>query len=66
MNIDEQVALLMSGTNFGDKQLRDKMGIELEERLLEAEKEKRPRESTADLIQGQATFTWVILCPCEN
>ncbi len=42
MNIDEQVALLMSGTNFGDKQLRDKMGIELEERLLEAEKEKRP------------------------
>ena len=42
MKIDDQVDLLMSGTNYGDLQLKDKMGTELKERLLEAEKEKRP------------------------
>ncbi|MBG7610424.1 MAG: tyrosine--tRNA ligase [Anaerolineae bacterium] len=41
MTIDEQVALLMQGTEYGDENLRSAMGDELRERLLEAEKEGR-------------------------
>lgn len=42
MNIDEQVALLMQGTEYGDEALRRAMATELRERLIEAEKEGRP------------------------
>ncbi len=42
MNIDEQVALLMQGTEYGDENLTQAMADELRERLLEAEKEGRP------------------------
>ena len=42
MNIDEQVALLMQGTEYGDAALYKAMADELKERLLEAEKEGRP------------------------
>jgi len=42
MSIDEQVALLMQGTEYGDEQLTKAMADELRERLLEAEKEGRP------------------------
>jgi tyrosyl-tRNA synthetase len=42
MNIDDQVALLMQGTEYGDEQLKQAMAKELRERLLEAEKEGRP------------------------
>jgi tyrosyl-tRNA synthetase len=42
MNIDEQVAWLMQGTEFGDEALRRTMETELRERLVEAEKEGRP------------------------
>lgn len=42
MNIDEQVALLMQGTEYGDEELKQTMARELKERLLEAEKEGRP------------------------
>jgi tyrosyl-tRNA synthetase len=42
MNIDEQVALLMQGTEYGDETLAKAMADELRERLIEAEKEKRP------------------------
>ena len=42
MNIDEQVALLMQGTEYGDTALHKAMADELKERLLEAEKEGRP------------------------
>ena len=38
MNIDEQVATLMQGTEYGDEQLRRAMEAELRERLLDAEK----------------------------
>lgn len=38
MKIDEQVATLMQGTEYGDEQLRRAMEKELRERLLEAEK----------------------------
>lgn len=42
MNIDEQVELLMQGTDYGDEELQKAMVAELRERLLISEKEKRP------------------------
>ncbi|MEX2162071.1 MAG: tyrosine--tRNA ligase [Anaerolineales bacterium] len=42
MNIDEQVATLMQGTEYGDNQLRAAMQAELRERLLQAQKAGRP------------------------
>jgi tyrosyl-tRNA synthetase len=41
LNIDEQVALFMQGTEYGDEALRAVMENELRERLIEAEKEGR-------------------------
>jgi tyrosyl-tRNA synthetase len=38
MNIDDQVALLMQGTEYGDEDLKKTMANELRQRLLEAEK----------------------------
>jgi tyrosyl-tRNA synthetase len=40
--IDEQVEILMSGTDYGDPQTKENMRRELRERLLEAEKQGRP------------------------
>jgi len=42
MNIDEQVKLLMQGTEYGDEDLKKAMTNELRERLVEAQKEGRP------------------------
>jgi tyrosyl-tRNA synthetase len=42
MNIDDQVALLMQGAEYGDEELKKNMAAELRNRLLEGEKEKRP------------------------
>jgi tyrosyl-tRNA synthetase len=42
MNIDEQVELLMQGTEYGDEKLAEAMANELRDRLMEAEKEARP------------------------
>ncbi len=42
MEIDQQVALLMQGTSYGDEELAAAMRRELRERLIEAEKEGRP------------------------
>ena len=42
MNIEEQVELLMQGTEYGDEDLKQAMTNELRQRLLEAEKENRP------------------------
>ena len=42
MNLDEQVALLMQGTNYGDENLKKAMAKELKERLIEAKQENRP------------------------
>ncbi|MGZ3952304.1 MAG: tyrosine--tRNA ligase [Flavisolibacter sp.] len=42
MNIEDQVALLMQGTEYGDELLKNNMANELRQRLIEAEKEKRP------------------------
>ncbi len=42
MKLDEQVALLMQGTEYGDEELKKNMAKELRQRLLEAEQEHRP------------------------
>ena len=42
MNIDEQVTLLMQGTEYGDEELKKNMAAELRQRLLEAQQEGRP------------------------
>ncbi|MBI3738253.1 MAG: tyrosine--tRNA ligase [Chloroflexi bacterium] len=42
MNIDEQVELLMQGTEYGDDDLKKAMTAELRARLLESQKEGRP------------------------
>ncbi|MEN6410666.1 MAG: tyrosine--tRNA ligase [Anaerolineaceae bacterium] len=42
MNIDEQVAYLMQGTEYGDEALKAAMAAELRERLIESEKTGRP------------------------
>ncbi|GAB4490952.1 MAG: tyrosine--tRNA ligase [Anaerolineales bacterium] len=41
MNINEQVEILMQGTEYGDENLRKTMESELRQRLLDAEKEGR-------------------------
>jgi tyrosyl-tRNA synthetase len=57
--IDEQVEVLMSGTDYGDPETKQVMRRELRERLIEAEKEGRPLRvycgydpRTADLHLG--------------
>jgi tyrosyl-tRNA synthetase len=42
MKIEDQVSLLMQGTEYGDDALKQTMQEELRQRLTEAEKEKRP------------------------
>jgi tyrosyl-tRNA synthetase len=42
MNIEEQVELLMLGTEYGDEELKKAMTNELRQRLVDAEKEGRP------------------------
>src|SRR5512140_2408678 len=42
MNIDEQVELLMQGTEYGDEALQTAMATELRQRLLDSQKEGRP------------------------
>ena len=42
MNIEEQVELLMQGTEYGDEELKKAMANELRQRLIDAEKEGRP------------------------
>lgn len=42
VNIEEQIELLMQGTEYGDEELKKAMTSELRQRLLEAQKEGRP------------------------
>lgn len=42
MNIEQQVELLMQGTEYGDEQLKKAMTNELRQRLLDAQNEGRP------------------------
>lgn len=41
ITLDEQVSLLMRGTDYGDETLKQAMAMELRQRLIEAEKEGR-------------------------
>jgi len=47
MKIEEQVATLMQGTDYGDAQLKAAMQKELSELLIQAEKENRPLRAYA-------------------
>src|SRR5512136_2838792 len=42
MNLDEQVELLMQGTEYGDEALKNAMAAELRQRLLDSAKDGRP------------------------
>ena len=42
MDIKEQVAVLMQGTEYGDEKIKEAMAQELHDRLLQAKKEGRP------------------------
>lgn len=42
MNIEEQVELLMQGTEYGDEELKKAMGAELRQRLIDAQQDGRP------------------------
>jgi tyrosyl-tRNA synthetase len=42
MNIEEQVAYLMRGTEYGDQEIRNAMAKELHQRLSEAKEDNRP------------------------
>jgi len=42
MSVDEQVDLLMRGTEYGDNDLKQAMATELRTRLIESEREERP------------------------
>ena len=42
MVIEDQVALLMQGTEYGDEEIKAAMSAELKNRLILAEKENRP------------------------
>ncbi len=42
LSIDDQVAWLMQGTNYGDEEMKQKMAAELRERLAGAQKTGRP------------------------
>ncbi len=42
MNVDEQIAILMRGTEYGDEELKQAMAKELKERLIEVNKIGRP------------------------
>ncbi len=42
MNIEEQVELLMQGTEYGDEELKRAMAAELQARLVESQQEGRP------------------------
>jgi tyrosyl-tRNA synthetase len=42
MNIDEQVELLMQGTEYGDAELKKSMASELHQRLVDSKKEGKP------------------------
>ena len=50
MNIEEQVELLMQGTEYGDAALKEAMTKELRERLVLSEKEGRPLREVQDRL----------------
>ena len=66
MTIDEQVAYLMQGTEYGDEELKQAMADELRQRLIEAQKKNAPCASTAASTRAPATCTWGIPSRCAS
>ena len=66
MNIDEQVELLMQGTDYGDKEIKKSMTAELRQRLLDAQKELVLCASIAAMTRPPLTCIWAIQLPCVN
>ena len=66
MNIEEQVALLMQGTEYGDEQLKKNMALELHQRLIEVVKNIDLCGFIVALILAHRTCTWVIQSQCGN
>jgi len=53
MNIEEQVELLMQGTEYGDEELKKAMTNELRQRLIDAQKEADLCASIVGMIPHQ-------------
>jgi hypothetical protein len=66
MNIEEQVELLMQGTDYGDEDLQKAMASELRERLKIAEKENRPLRVYCGYDPRQRIYIWGTPFPCAN
>lgn len=66
MNIDEQIELLMQGTEYGDEDLKKAMKSELRDRLVISEKEGGLYAYIADMIPHPLTCIWAIRFPCVN
>ena len=66
MDIQRQLEILMSGTEYGDDELKAAMAKELGERLAEAEKAGRRSRSIPATTRAQLTCTWVIPSPCAR
>lgn len=64
--IDEQVEILMSGTEYGDPQIRENMKRDLRERLLESEKPGDRCVSTAATTRARLICIWDIPSPCGS
>ena len=57
MKIEDQVALLMQGTEYGDEEIKKVMTVELSERLIRAEHRNGHSRFIADTTRHALTFT---------
>ena len=65
-SIDEQVAILMRGVEFGDEQIHQTMEGELRQRLEEAQREGRPLRVYCGYDPPRPTCTWATPSPCAS
>ena len=66
MNIDDQVALLMQGTEYGDDELAGFMADELRQRLTQAEKKVNHCEFIVGMTPHRLICIWGIQSRCGN
>ena len=66
MNIEEQVELLMLGTEYGDEDLKKAMTAELRERLMLAQKETGRCGCIAVTTPHPQTCIWGTPLPCAS
>ena len=65
-SIEEQVALLMQGTEYGDEALKQAMAAELQQRLVEAEAQGRPLRVYCGFDPRPPTCTWATPSRCAS